>query len=103
MLICFDPLLVWFVHKQGERTKKRVSEQKQALKHLGFVRLITINVLIWLSDLYQHDTEHQRYSGAFKSTLVYVETTITAILTPLYVQFKDVPDRLLLFLDTKVL
>ncbi|KAL8156929.1 hypothetical protein AgCh_001870 [Apium graveolens] len=90
--------------KQGERTKKRVPEQKQALKHLGFVRVIAIHVLIWLSDLYQRYTKQQQreHSGAFKSTLVYVETTITRILTPLYVQFKDVPDAVLLFLDTKV-
>ncbi|KAK1403190.1 putative rubber elongation factor [Heracleum sosnowskyi] len=86
--------------QQGERKKKKACEQKPALKHLGFVRAIAINILFWLSDLYQHYTkqQHHKYSGA----LVYVETTIAPVVTPLYSQFKDVPDALLLFLDTKV-
>lgn len=96
-------MLVWFVQKQGEKTKRRFSEQKPALKHLGFVRVVVINVFIWLSDLYQRYTKQQSYSGTFKSTVVYVITTITRILTPLYLKLKDVPDALLLFLDTKVL
>lgn len=69
------------------------------LKHLGFVRIAAIHVLVSVSNLYDYAKQN---SGPLKSAVEKVEGAVTAVVTPVYHKFKDVPDTLLVFLDHKV-
>ncbi|KAF8098179.1 hypothetical protein N665_0272s0044 [Sinapis alba] len=79
-------------------TEKKNSKEI-GLKHLGFVRIAAIHVLVSLSYLYDYAKQN---SGPLKPTVGKVEGAVTTIVTPVYNKFKDVPDILLLFLDHKV-
>lgn len=69
------------------------------LKHLGFIRVITINAAICLWKLYEYA---KLKSGPFKSTIGTVESLVAAIVGPFYDRAKVLPDDVLLFLDNKV-
>ncbi|KAL0421560.1 UNVERIFIED_CONTAM: REF/SRPP-like protein [Sesamum latifolium] len=69
------------------------------LKHLGFVRILTINALVLVSNLY--DTAKQN-SGSLKSAVDTVENAVTTVVGPVYERLKGVPADLLVFLDKKV-
>ncbi|GMI87684.1 LD-associated protein 1, small rubber particle protein [Hibiscus trionum] len=71
----------------------------RGLKHVGLVRVAAIRALVCVSNLYDYA---KRNSGPLRSTVGTVEGTVTAILGPVYQKYKDVPDHLLAFLDTKV-
>lgn len=75
------------------------NSKELGLNHLGFVRVAAIQVLVTLSNLYDYAKQN---SGPLKPTIGKVEGAVTAVVTPVYNKFKDVPDTLLLFLDHKV-
>nr|QIN90912.1 small rubber particle protein [Eucommia ulmoides] len=77
----------------------RKDETGEKLKHLGFVRVIALNVLICASDLYGQVKKH---SGPLKSTFGAAENAVIFAVDPFYQYFKGVPDELLLFADNKV-
>jgi len=70
------------------------------LKHLGFVRIAAIQVLVCVSNLYDYA---KRNSGPLRSAVGTVEGTVNAVVGPVYEKFKGVPDHLLVFLDHKVI
>ncbi|KAL3818692.1 hypothetical protein ACJIZ3_004597 [Penstemon smallii] len=69
------------------------------LKHLGFVRILTINAVVLVSNLYDYA---KRNSGSLKSTVTKVENAVTSVVSPAYEKFKSIPTDLLVFLDNKV-
>ncbi|XP_075482778.1 REF/SRPP-like protein At1g67360 isoform X1 [Primulina tabacum] len=69
------------------------------LKHLGFVRIVAINAVVVLSNIYGYV---KRNSGPLKSTVGTVENAVTAVVTPVYDRFQGVPGDLLVFIDEKV-
>ncbi|CAK9144304.1 unnamed protein product [Ilex paraguariensis] len=71
----------------------------QELKHLEFVRLISINALVCVSYLYEFAKQN---SGPLKSTVGTVEKAATTVIGPVYEKLKSVPGDLLVFLDQKV-
>lgn len=79
-------------------TEKKNSKEL-GLKHLGFVRVAAIQILASVSNLYDYAKQN---SGSLKSAVEKVEGAVTAVVTPVYHKFKDVPDSLLVFLDHKV-
>ena len=79
-------------------TEKKNSKEL-GLKHLGFVRVAAIHVLVSLSSLYDYAKQN---SGPLKPAVGKVEGAVTTVVTPVYNKLKDVPDTLLLFLDHKV-
>ena len=79
-------------------TEKKNSKEL-GLKHLGFVRVAAIHVLVSLSSLYDYAKQN---SGPLKPAVGKVEGAVTTVVTPVFNKFKDVPDTLLLFLDHKV-
>ncbi|KAL0364326.1 UNVERIFIED_CONTAM: Meiosis-specific protein ASY1 [Sesamum angustifolium] len=69
------------------------------LKHLGFVRILTINALVLVSNLYDNAKQN---SGSLKSAVDTVENAVTTVVGPVYERLKGVPADLLVFLDKKV-
>ncbi|RID55307.1 hypothetical protein BRARA_G02575 [Brassica rapa] len=80
-------------------TEKKKNSQELGLKHLGFVRVAAIHVLVSLSSLYDYAKQN---SGPLKPAVGKVEGAVTTVVTPVYNKLKNVPDTLLLFLDHKV-
>ncbi|CAN8238609.1 unnamed protein product [Cochlearia groenlandica] len=80
-------------------TEKTISVEQTGLKHLGLVRIATIQILFGVTSLYGFA---KRNSGPLKSSVAKVEGAVASVVTPVYDKFKDVPDSLLLFLDHKV-
>ncbi|KAL6529389.1 hypothetical protein OROGR_015012 [Orobanche gracilis] len=76
-----------------------VEGSEMHLKHLGFVRILTINAVVLISNLYVYAKQN---SGSLKSTVDTVENAVTTIVGPVYVRFKGIPSDLLAFLDQKV-
>ncbi|KAL2510354.1 REF/SRPP-like protein [Forsythia ovata] len=69
------------------------------LKHLRFVRILAINAVVMVSNLYDYAKQN---SGPLKSTVGTVENAVSAVVGPVYEKFKDVPGDFLVFLDKKV-
>ncbi|KAK4413212.1 Meiosis-specific protein ASY1 [Sesamum alatum] len=69
------------------------------LKHLGFVRILTINAVVLVSNLYHNAKQN---SGSLKSAVDTVENAVTTVVGPVYERLKGVPVDLLVFLDKKV-
>ncbi|MFX9847358.1 hypothetical protein ABTP16_15995 [Acinetobacter baumannii] len=69
------------------------------LKHLWFVKVLTLNAVVLVSNLY--DTAKQN-SGSLKSTIGKVENAVKAVVGPVYQKFNGLPSDLLVFLDDKV-
>ncbi|KAL6956142.1 hypothetical protein U1Q18_043482 [Sarracenia purpurea var. burkii] len=69
------------------------------LKRLGFVRLIAINAVVCVSNLYEYAKQN---SGPLKSTVGTVEIAVATVVGPVYEKFKSAPGDLLVFLDDKV-
>ena len=69
------------------------------LKHLGFVRIATIHVMVLVSNLYDYAKNN---SGPLRSTVGSVEGAVTSVVGPVYEKFKGVPSDLLVFVDKKV-
>ncbi|KAG6383602.1 hypothetical protein SASPL_156637 [Salvia splendens] len=69
------------------------------LKRLGFVRSLVINAVVLLSNIYDHAKQN---SGSLRPTVDRAEGAVTALVTPIYHRFRDVPTHLLVFLDNKV-
>lgn len=80
--------------------KVEIKKSDGQLKRLGFVRMIAINALVCVSNLYEYAKQS---SGPLKSTVETVESTVTTVVGPVYLKFKGVPVDLLVFLDEKVL
>ncbi|KAL2484431.1 REF/SRPP-like protein [Abeliophyllum distichum] len=72
---------------------------ERQLKHLRFVRILAINAVVMVSNLYDYAKQN---SGPLKSTVGTVENAVTAVVGPVYQKFKDVPGDVLVFLDKKV-
>ncbi|KAL8550699.1 hypothetical protein ACS0TY_009198 [Phlomoides rotata] len=69
------------------------------LKRLGFVKILAINAVVLVSNLYDYA---KRNSGPLKSTVGKVEHAVTSVVGPVYSKFNQVPTDILLFLDGKV-
>ncbi|PIN13998.1 hypothetical protein CDL12_13378 [Handroanthus impetiginosus] len=69
------------------------------LKHLGFVRILTINAVVLVSNIYDHAKQN---SGSLKSTVDTVENAVKTVVGPVYERVKGVPGDLLVFFDKKV-
>ncbi|XP_019150345.1 PREDICTED: REF/SRPP-like protein At1g67360 [Ipomoea nil] len=79
--------------------KIEMERSEEKLKHLGFVRVVTVNAVVLISNLYEYAKQN---SGPLKSTVGTVENAVTTVVRPVYDKFKDVPDDVLVFLDKKV-
>ncbi|CAI9761702.1 unnamed protein product [Fraxinus pennsylvanica] len=79
--------------------KVEVEASKMQLKHLMFVRILAINAVVMVSNLYDYAKQN---SGPLKSTVGTVENAVTAVVGPVYEKFNDVPGDVLVFLDKKV-
>ncbi|XVF43712.1 hypothetical protein PTKIN_Ptkin02bG0062800 [Pterospermum kingtungense] len=79
--------------------KVELEKRNQDLKHLSFVRVAAIHALVCLSNLYEYAKQN---SGPLRSAVGTVEGAVTTVVGPVYQKYKDVPDRLLGFLDKKV-
>jgi hypothetical protein len=77
----------------------QVEESGIQLKHLGFVRIITINAVVLVSNLYDYAKQS---SGSLKSKVETVENAVTSVVGPVYQKFRNVPSDLLVFADNKV-
>ncbi|EPS59110.1 hypothetical protein M569_15700 [Genlisea aurea] len=69
------------------------------LKHLGFVRILTVNTVVLVSNLYGYAKQN---SGSFRSSVDTVESSVKAVVEPVYDRFSGVPSNFLIFLDEKV-
>lgn len=69
------------------------------LKYLGFVKMIAINTMMCVLNLYECAKQK---SGPLKSTLQTMENAVTAAIGPVYEKYKGVPDVAVGFLDKKV-
>ncbi|XP_057776962.1 REF/SRPP-like protein At1g67360 [Salvia miltiorrhiza] len=78
---------------------ERTARNDIQLKRLGFLRTLTINVIVLVSNIYDHAKQN---SGSLKPTVDKAEDAVAAVVTPIYQRFKDVPTHLLVFLDNKV-
>ncbi|KAL6529091.1 hypothetical protein OROHE_014835 [Orobanche hederae] len=76
-----------------------VEGSEMHLKHLGFVRILTINAVVLISNLYVYAKQN---SGSLKSTVDTVENAVTTVVGPVYERLKGIPSDLLAFLDKKV-
>ncbi|KAJ4962053.1 hypothetical protein NE237_021963 [Protea cynaroides] len=76
-----------------------VELENQRLKHLGFIQMAAINTLICVLNLYEYAKQN---SGPLKSGVRTVEDTVTTVVAPVCQKFRDVPYKLLVFLDKKV-
>ncbi|KAJ7957561.1 Rubber elongation factor protein (REF) [Quillaja saponaria] len=73
--------------------------KNQELKHLGFVRIVAIQALVCVSNIYEYAKQN---CGPLRSTVGTVEGTVTTVLYPVYEKLKDFPDDLLVFIDHKI-
>ncbi|KAG8365886.1 hypothetical protein BUALT_Bualt17G0018600 [Buddleja alternifolia] len=80
-------------------TSQAEKNKEVELKHLGFVRILTINAVVLVSNIYDYAKES---SGSLKSTFGSVENAVTAVVGPVYYRVKGLPTCLLVFLDNKV-
>ncbi|GAA0154203.1 hypothetical protein LIER_12257 [Lithospermum erythrorhizon] len=69
------------------------------LKYLGLVRVMAINAVVLVSNLYEFAKQS---SGPLKSTVENVEKAVSTVVTPVYERFKGLPEDVLVFVDTKV-
>ncbi|KAF5939935.1 hypothetical protein HYC85_021102 [Camellia sinensis] len=83
---------------QMDSNKIEIENSDRELKRLGFVRMIAINALFCVSNLYEYAKQN---SGPLKSTVGTVESAVTTVVGPVYEKFKGVPSDLLVFLDEK--
>ncbi|CAH9077610.1 unnamed protein product [Cuscuta epithymum] len=79
--------------------KIETEKRERKLKHLGFVKVITFNAVVLVSNLYEYAKQN---SGPLRSTVGTVENAVTTVVKPVYEKLKDVPDDVLVFLDKKV-
>ncbi|KAH6806958.1 hypothetical protein C2S51_028066 [Perilla frutescens var. frutescens] len=77
----------------------RGSDIQFQLKHLGFLRDLTLNVVVLVSNVYVYAKQN---SGSLKSSVEKAENAVAAVVTPVYQRFEGVPTHLLVFLDNKV-
>ncbi|THF99569.1 hypothetical protein TEA_001581 [Camellia sinensis var. sinensis] len=85
-------------HSSFILTLIEIENSDRELKRLGFVRMIAINALFCVSNLYEYAKQN---SGPLKSTVGTVESAVTTVVGPVYEKFKGVPSDLLVFLDEK--
>lgn len=69
------------------------------LKHLRSVRLLAVNAVLVVTNLYTYTKEN---SGSLKSTFGNVEKAVTTVIGPVYQKTKEIPEELLQFIDKKV-
>ncbi|KAK9673006.1 hypothetical protein RND81_12G140000 [Saponaria officinalis] len=69
------------------------------LKHLGYVRVVAINTMVWLSTVYDYAKLN---SGPSRSVVASVKTAVTTAISPFFNIFKTVLYHLLVFLDHQV-
>uniref|UniRef100_A0A5B7BHM3 REF/SRPP-like protein n=1 Tax=Davidia involucrata TaxID=16924 RepID=A0A5B7BHM3_DAVIN len=79
--------------------KIEIENKERELKHLGLARMVAINALVCVSNLYEYAKQN---SGSLKSTVGTVESAVTTVVGPVYEKLKGVPDDLLVFIDKKV-
>ncbi|XAR48176.1 hypothetical protein NMG60_11030911 [Bertholletia excelsa] len=82
-----------------DSNKVEIENSGRELKHLGFLRIIVINSLVCMSNLYDYAKQN---SGPLRSTVGTVERAVTTVIRPVYEKLKGVPDDLLAFVDEKV-
>lgn len=73
--------------------------KEEQLKRLGFVRIVAVHLIVFVSYLYQLAKQN---SGSLRSKVITVEGTVNGVVGPVYEKFKGVPDDLLRFLDKQV-
>lgn len=71
----------------------------EELKHLGFVRTAATYLVVCLSTIYELAKDN---AGPLRLGVENIEATVETVLSPLYERFSDVPFKLLLFVDRKV-
>ncbi|KAG8383296.1 hypothetical protein BUALT_Bualt05G0169900 [Buddleja alternifolia] len=76
-----------------------VKRSDAQLKHLSFVKILAINAVAVVANLYD---SVKRSSGALKSTVGKVENAVAVVVSPFYERFKGVPSDVLVLLDKKV-
>lgn len=80
-------------------SQDEVERSDLQLKHLEFVRILTVHAVVLVSNLYHSAKES---SASLKSTVDTVENAVKAVVGPVYERVKGVPTDLLVFLDNKV-
>jgi hypothetical protein len=83
--------------KQPAETVK--DNNGKGLKHLEFVQVAAIYIIVCFSSLYEFAKEN---SGPLKPGVQTVEGTVKTVIGPVYEKFHDVPIELLKFVDRKV-
>lgn len=76
-----------------------MEKSDRQLKHLGFVKILAVNALVLVVDLYDRAKQS---SGSLKSSFDSVENAVATVVGPVYQRIKGIPADLLVFLDTKV-
>ncbi|KAK9120093.1 hypothetical protein Scep_018186 [Stephania cephalantha] len=82
----------------NDKIESENRKEELKLKHLGFVRIYSIHILLYVSNLYEYAKQN---SGPLRSGIRSVEGTVTSVLGPVYHKFKGVPLKSLIFLDNK--
>lgn len=77
----------------------QVDNKDVQLKHLGFVRVLTLNAVVLVCNIYDYAKQN---AGSVKSKVENAENSVRAVVGPVYERFKGVPDDILVFLDHKV-
>ncbi|KAK9108484.1 hypothetical protein Syun_024495 [Stephania yunnanensis] len=83
----------------NDKVESENRKEELKLKHLGFVRIYSIHILVYVSNLYEYAKQN---SGPLRSGIRSVEGNVTSVLGPVYHKFKGVPLKSLIFLDNKV-
>lgn len=73
--------------------------KNRELKHLGFVRVAAIQILVCMSNLYDYAKQNL---GPLRSMVGTVEGAVTTVVGPVYEKLKDGPDDFLALVDKKV-
>ncbi|KAK9117551.1 hypothetical protein Sjap_016498 [Stephania japonica] len=83
----------------NDKIESENRKEELKLKHLGFVRVYAIHILVYVSNLYEYAKQN---SGPLRPGIRSVEGTVTSVLGPVYQKFKGVPLKSLIFFDNKV-
>ncbi|KAL6959307.1 hypothetical protein U1Q18_039454 [Sarracenia purpurea var. burkii] len=89
-----------FTLAEIDRSTIEEENKDRDLKRLGFVRLIAINAVGCVSNLYEYAKQN---SSPLKSTVGTIESDVATFVGPVYEKFKSASGDLLAFLDEMVL
>ncbi|XP_052182520.1 stress-related protein [Diospyros lotus] len=84
---------------EANQPTETVEDNRKMVKHLDFVQVAAIYIVVCISSLYEYAREN---SGPLKPGVQTVEATVKTVISPVYEKFHDVPFELLKFVDRKV-